>query len=163
MIQRKQTLYLLLVVLLLATTYFVPSSVGMVSSAEKNFYEIYKVYPFGVYGTTDSTTLFSTTYLGITISFCLLWTIVIITQFKKRWLQIRLSVFLMIFLLGVEAFMIGYGYKLTAALDLISDVPNGFPMRVASLFPIFSIFFAYLAFRAILKDELLIKSLNRMR
>lgn len=163
MIQRKQTLYLIIVAILLTATYFLPSAVGVISSADKNFYEIYQVYPFGVYGTTEPTTLFSTTYLGVAISLCLLLTIIIITQFKKRWLQIRLSVFLMIFLLGVEAFMVGYGYKLINLLNENSDVINGFPMRIASVFPILAIFFTYLAFRAILKDELLIKSLNRMR
>lgn len=163
MIQRKQTLYLIFVILLLAATFFTPFAKGIVASPQQELYEIYKIYPYGVFGTTAEDSLFSTLLLTVTIGISILWSVFIISRYKNRWLQIRLTVFLIILLVCTEGLMVIYGYKLTSALNQISETQNAFPMSYGALLPIAAIFFAYLAFRGILRDELLIKSLNRMR
>lgn len=167
MIQRKQTLYLIIVMLLMASTFIIPIAQGVISSNSDDYYNIYKIMPYGVYGTSSESieepTLFSTMTLCIAIGFVIAWTTLIISRFKNRWLQIRLTVFLMIWLVCIEVLMVVYGYKLIGELDKLSDMQNSFPMYWGSLMPILSIIFAYLAFKGILKDELLIKSLNSNR
>lgn len=168
MIQRKQTLYLIIVLLLMASTFILPSSKGIITSHSEDYYNIYSIMPFEVEAsaTTDNTisdSLFSTVYLGVIICFTIAWTLLTIFMFKKRWLQIRLTIFLIIWLIGVEALMVAYGYKLTGVLDSYSDIKNNIPISWGAIMPIISIIFSYLAFRGILRDELLIKSLNSNR
>ncbi len=167
MIQRKQTLYLIIVVLLMASTFILPSAQGIISSASANYHDVFKIMPFGVYGNSlesaNEPSLFSVTYLGVGICFIIAWAIFVITRFKNRWLQVRLTVFLIIWLVAIETLMFIYGYKLINHLDSLSEVQNGFPMTWGAIMPIISIIFSYLAFRGILQDELLIKSLNSNR
>lgn len=167
MIQRKQTVYLIIVMLLMASTFIMPIAKGVISATESEYYNIYKIMPYGVYGTSSESiaepTLFSTIYMCIAIGFVILWAGFIISRFKNRWLQIRLSVFLMIWLVSIEVLMVVYGYRLIGELDKLSDIQNGFPLSWGALMPVLSIILTYLAFRGILKDELLIKSLNSNR
>lgn len=167
MIQRKQTVYLIIVMLLMASTFLIPSAKGVISSNSGDYHNIYQIMPHGVYGTSSESieepSLFSTIYMTVSIIFVIFWTGLIISKFKNRWLQIRLTVFLIIWLICIEVLMVVYGYKLIGELDKLSDVQNGFPLSWGALMPIVSIILAYLAFRGILKDELLIKSLNSNR
>ena len=167
MIQRIQTVYLILVVILMGLTFILPSSQGFIESSSANYIDIFKVMPFSVESaaleTTEPLSLFTPTTMGVSICFVIGWALLIITRFKNRWLQIRLTVFLMIFLVFVEGFMVYNGYKLTSELDKYSDIKNSFPMWWGSIMPVISFILAYLAFRGILKDEILIKSLNSNR
>lgn len=167
MIQRKQTIYLISVILLMSLTFIIPSAQGIIESKSHNYYDVFTLMPFSVDGISPETvsepTLFSTTYLGSLICLIIAWVGFIITRYKNRWLQIRLTVFLIIWLIVTEVMMCFYGYKLVGELDKLSDIQNGFPMTWGALLPIISIFLSLLAFRGILKDELLIKSLNSNR
>lgn len=167
MIQRKQTIYLIIVIILMALTFVLPSSQGIIESKDHNYYDIFIIMPFSVEGISpemiSEPTLFSTTYLGSLICIIIIWAGFIISRYKNRWLQIRLTVFFIIWLIVVEVLMCFYGYKLITELDKLSDVKNGFPMTWGALLPLISILLSFLAFRGILKDELLIKSLNSNR
>lgn len=167
MIQRIQTIYLILVVILMGLTFILPSSKGNIESSSENYYDSFDVMPFSVESAVTNNekmpSLFTPTTMGVAICFVILWTLFIITRYKNRWLQIRLTIFLMIFLVFIESFMVYNGYKLIGELDKFSDVKNSFPMSIGAVLPPLSFILSYLAFRGILKDELLIKSLNSNR
>lgn len=78
-----------------------------------------------------------------------------ILLFKKRALQMRLCTFSIILLVGWYAY---YSY-----MGLTADAPLQFRPTVWASLPFVMIVFNYLAFRGILKDELLIRSLDRLR
>lgn len=77
--------------------------------------------------------------------------------YKRRKLQIRVTVFSTLLLIGAFLLMLFYifytGRKLEAELIF----------NIKLTFPIIGAIFGYLAFRNILKDELLIKSYDRIR
>lgn len=83
--------------------------------------------------------------------------IIAIFLYRRRKLQIRLTVFASLLLIGSFILMLYYifytGSKLEA--ELIFNIKLTFPVAGA--------IFGYLAFRNILKDELLIKSYDRIR
>ena len=166
MIQRKQTLLLLIVVILMGLTFLLPSSIGIISSEMKNYHNVYEIMPFDVVGTSidqSDDNLFSTTFLGLTITFSIGLTIFIISRFRNLVLQFRLTVALMMLLVVIECQMIYYGYKLISILNLSSDVQNPFPLNWGAAMPVISIIVSYFAFRMIVADYLIIKSLNSNR
>ena len=77
--------------------------------------------------------------------------------YKRRKLQIRVTVFATLLLIGAFLLMLFYifytGRKLEAELIF----------NIKLIFPVIGAIFGYLAFRNILKDELLIKSYDRIR
>ncbi len=77
--------------------------------------------------------------------------------YKRRKLQIRVTVLSTLLLLGVFILMLYYIYYSGKSLEaeLIFNIKLVFPLAGAIL--------GYLAFRAILKDELLVKSYDRIR
>lgn len=77
--------------------------------------------------------------------------------YRRRKLQIRVTVFASLLLIGAFMLMLFYifytGRKLEAELIF----------NIKLTFPVIGAIFGYLAFRNILKDELLIKSYDRIR
>ena len=80
---------------------------------------------------------------------------VIIFMYKNRIRQLRITVFTIILLLGLEGVMFYFCY---AAFDE-SIVAYKIPM----IFPIVAVILDYLAIRNIGKDEALIRSMDRIR
>jgi hypothetical protein len=74
--------------------------------------------------------------------------------YKKRILQMRFNIFNSILLVALQGFIVYY---------IISYISNGFIFTIQSVFPAISLILSILAIRNILKDEFLIKSLNRIR
>ncbi len=166
MIQRKQTLLLLIVAILMSLTFVLPSSIGVISSESKNYHNVYEIMPFDVIGTSvdqSDEELFSTTYLGVALCLAIALCVFIISRFRNLVLQFRLTVFLMLLLGVIECLMLYYGYKLISVLNLSSDVQNSFPFSWGAIMPVISIIISYLAFRMIVADYLIIKSLNSTR
>lgn len=77
--------------------------------------------------------------------------------FKRRALQMRIVNFCMIVLLGY--YLVG-GFFLW---HFLNQNPYAFRPTVWVAMPLFGAIFCYLAFRGILKDQMLIKSLDRLR
>ena len=155
MIQRIQTLYLAIAAALSGFLLKGPI-VRLVSNGneayELNYQGIYSV-DNGVAGELIEKSLPLTIILiAIPILF-----IVAIFLFRRRKLQIRITVFASLLLIGSFLLMVFYifytGRKLES--ELIFNIKLVFPI-VASIF-------GYLAFRNILKDELLVKSYDRIR
>ena len=151
MIQRIQTLYLLLAVAMMSLTLFLPLATIVYGGNEL----ILKGFTIsGGEGISFPLPI----YLGVLLAVTTLLLLVIIFMYKKRMVQIRLCVSAIVLLIG-SATLIGlYCYRVC---DLVNYdiITVGF----ASLMPIVAIIPVVLAIRGIARDEALIRSLDRIR
>ncbi len=155
MIQRIQSLYLAIAAALSA--FLLRGPIVRLVSDDGAGYELnYR----GIYATDDGMlTELVEKSLPLTIILIAVPVLYIVSVFlfKKRKLQIRLTVFSSLLLAGGLLLMLFYifytGRKLEAELIF----------NIKLMFPVAGVIFGYLAFRGILKDELLIKSYDRIR
>lgn len=153
MIQRIQTLYLLIVTALMAVTLFAP--IATFSSADA----VYTLGAFSLAGDGESQ---STLWMGIVLVIAMVLPLVTIFLFKRRQLQVRLCGAEMVVLLGAVAFIAIYYWL--AASNALSDIAiEHKQLGWAAPMPLVSLVLTYLAGRAIFKDELLVRSLDRIR
>lgn len=155
MLQRIQTLYLLVVVILSCVMFFMPLG-GLFNKTETweyvlNFKGIYLMQPTGE---TLITGVWGLTVLMVLVPLISLATIFL---YKKRMLQVRLSFFNIVLMAGFYALL--FVYLLTASKAFEAD----WFLRFVTAFPLINIILNFLAIRAIAKDEALVKSLNRLR
>lgn len=83
--------------------------------------------------------------------------LVIIFLYKNRILQARLTTIAIILAIGLYAVIAFYRY-MSFNVDVVSTNFN-YPL----LFPLVSLFFDYLAQRGVIKDEIKVRSLDRIR
>jgi len=133
MIQRIQTLYLLIIVVLQA--------ILLSSNLGQNVETVFKIKDIPILAALAC----FTTFIPAVSMFL----------YKKRMLQIRFNIFNSILLLVLQGFVIYYITQHT------QDPAFKFSYTLA--FPVVSLILSILAIRNILRDELLIKSLNRIR
>lgn len=103
-----------------------------------------------------------TTYMGVLVALTLAAAVATIFLFRKRGVQVRLCFVQAILLLGIEAFVVLYLYKLKEGLEALG-VMYAIRYSVADVLPIVALVFVYLAFRGITKDIALVRSLDRIR
>ncbi len=154
MIQRIQTLYLLVAAALVAVTLAAPLAYFASGAVEL------KLYAFGLKD-AEGVTAHSTVYLGILAVLACALPAVTIFLFRNRMLQIRLCVAEMVLLAGCEVMMAIYyylSYRIFAAYTFHSQ-----GMYAAIVLPLLGLVFVYLAARAIFRDELLVRSVDRIR
>lgn len=155
MIQRIQTLYLLLVVVLTTFTFF--SSIAGLQNVQLGI--IYEMNYQGLFEKTTSgkILLANTWMLTALMALIPILACMTILLFKKRLLQIRLIIFNIVLMAGFYGLMFIYLWQYGKTLDAKMFV------KISAAFPLVSIILSTLAIRAIGKDEALIKSLNRIR
>lgn len=154
MIQRIQTLYLAGVVALTALVLWLPLARFAAGAAH------FDLYAFGLRD-ADGVVVQQTLYLGILASVTCLLAAVSIFLYKRRLLQLRLCVVQMVLLVGVTAFTAIYyflSYRFFATFAFHAQ-----HMQVAVVFPLVCLVLEYLAARAIFRDEVLVRSLDRIR
>lgn len=156
MIQRIQTLYLLIVVFAMSLTFFLPSvkaispeGIDYALSAVRGFYPINEG-GFHINGVTM--------WLTITNVMILLIAIFTIFMYKWRIIQIRLSIFNMVLLIGYYAI-----FFFTRYVVLQQNTMDSTTFSWPIILPLISAILTYLALRAIGKDEALVRSLDRLR
>lgn len=159
MIQRKQTLYLLLITVMMTIVLFVPLAqlAGIIPSSG-NVYIATETVIFDVWGIHFSNSQdINLVYFGILTALCVATSLVSIFLYKKRTLQLRLCYVIGVMLLGVLIFEVLYGYSLYSA--------EGYTVNFSTvmLLPLISLPFAYLAGKGIIKDIALVKSYDRIR
>lgn len=152
MIQRIQTLYLLAVAALMAAAIFTPLAYFAAGVEE------YKLFAFAL---KSATAEYSTIYMGVIVALAAIVPLVNIFLFKNRLLQIRLCAVELVLLLGSAVFMALYYFLSNRMFSQLEFSAHG--MHIAIIFPIIAIILDYLALRAIFKDEMLVKSLDRIR
>ena len=136
----------------MATAIFTPLAY-FVAGAEE-----YLLYAFSLKGGEAS---YSTIYMGVIVALAAIVPLVTIFCFKNRKLQIRLCAVELVLLVGSVIFMAIYYYLGSRMFSQLEFSMQGF--RIAIIFPIVSLILDYLALRAIFHDEMLVRSLDRIR
>ena len=155
MIQRIQSVYLLLIAILTSFTLFLPSASLINKTGALNYIVNYKgVFLLQNSGPVFVQNVFSLSALTILILFV---TILTIFLYKKRMLQIRLLFFNIVLMLGYYAILFIYLWQLGEKLNA------EWILKMVTAFPLINVILSVLAIRAIGKDAALIKSLNRLR
>jgi len=155
MIQRIQTLYLLLVVIVTTVTFFSPFA-GLQNAEQAAIYEMsYRgLFEMNVSG---NNMLANTWMLTALMALIPLLAFITIILFKKRMLQIRLIIFNIVLMAGFYGLMFIYLWQFGKSLEA------SLYLEIPAAFPLVGIILSIMAIRAIGKDEALIKSLNRIR
>ncbi len=154
MIQRIQTLYLLIASVLVGLSLFLPLAYF---GGVNQFYELYALGLRSV----DGADAYSTIYMFVLFAISAVLPFVTIFLFKNRMLQVRLCAMEVVLLIGANVMMGIYfflSYRVFSDLEISTQ---GF--KPALMLPFASILFVVLAARAIFKDELLIRSVDRIR
>lgn len=151
MIQRIQSVYLLLVAILLVFAMCMP--VGQFIGADG--VTSYLFNPLGVTladGEFQSTWgLFGILLLGALIALCTIF------LYRNRMLQVRMTIF-------GSLLLVGYYIAFFVFMFVLKDDLNAsFQLGWALCLPLVSIILNYLAFRGIYRDELMVKAADRLR
>lgn len=154
MIQRIQTLYLLLISALIVAMFFLPLAWF---AGENGAFELYA----SALKSTDGEIVHTTIYLLVLLAAALLLPLVTIFLYRRRLLQIRLCCVEMVLLLGCLMMEGAYYYLAHRAFSDWTFHSQG--VKPAIVLPIVCLFFAYLAAKAIFKDEILIREADRIR
>lgn len=156
MIQRIQTLYLVIALVCMSLFYFIPfGSIEMQTEAGISDVSL------GLYGADfsagDGVEHYSTLPLLILLSFVVLTIVSTILLYRHRILQIRMCVFNAILALGCSGLAFFYLYQASEKYG------TDFSTSVLVVLPIVAAILLFLALRAIAKDEALVRSIDRIR
>ncbi len=150
MLQRVQTLYLLVVAGLLIAMLFVDLATVTAGAQPSE-----TLTAFGVF--RDEYYLFALIALAIVAS------LTAVFSYKKRKFQIRLCFALAVLLAGIMAFIALYIFRMKEALEAVPHIMPVMRYSLANTFPLVSLILVYLAYRGIVRDEALVRSLDRIR
>lgn len=152
MIQRIQSVYLLLVTILLVVALCLP--VGQFIGSDGIAAHVFK--PLGVTladGSFQSTWgLFGILLLSAVVALCTIF------LFRNRMLQIRMTIFGSLLLIGYYIAFFVFMFILKSDLNAMN-----FQLGWALCLPAVCIVLNYLAFRSIYRDELMVKAADRLR
>ncbi len=155
MIQRIQTVYLLIITALTVATLFLPLAVLQQGDA---------LFSFDASGLStmigEPELLYPAWGLFALTAVIAIIALVTIFLYKKRILQIRLCVFNALLMLGFYGF---FAFLLYSLKDDMEGVSVSVSVRIALSFPLVNLILDYLAIRNIGADEALVRSLNRLR
>lgn len=152
MIQRIQSVYLLLVVILMGVVMSLPLGIYVGADGSVSTLRALGIDIAGVDHDSSCWGLFAIALLSVIIA------LATIFLYKNRKLQIRLTVFNILVIIGwyatFTAFVMAYNNQLASTT---------FHCSMGSVFPLIAIFFNLLAIRGIRKDERLVKAADRLR
>ncbi len=151
MIQRIQTLYLFVVFLLMGAMCLFPLA-NFIRETEMFRLTAWGVRTVGEYPVYEPRLIYMSILLGLST----LLPLVTIFLYKKRLVQIRLCFMEIVFLVGMQVYAVIYLYR----CYLISDK---IVFSLVDIFPLLGIVLTWVALRKIIKDEALVRSLNRIR
>jgi hypothetical protein len=154
MIQRIQSIYLLIASLLIGSLFFVPL-VEIVNMKG----EVYRFDTEGLYqeGLQNPEVIVESLSIIILCIINVIFILVTIFQYNNRKRQIvfaKLNIFILLALSGIIC------YNVWRCVHYISGT---YSLRFYLLFPLIAIILIYLAIKAIIKDERLLKSVDRIR
>lgn len=154
MIQRIQTVYLLIAEILISALFFVPF--GNIAAKEGL---IYRFDISGIYleGIQKPEIIYGSLPLVILWVVSLILIMMTIFLFKNRILQMRLSTISIFILLGLSSLIF---YAIWSSAKTLLGV---YSLTLYFVFPVIAAILIYMAFRAIRKDEDLVRSIDRIR
>ncbi len=147
MIQRIQTAFLIVSTLLLGFLFYYPLADIMSGN------EIYVFNIKGIY--QEEKQVFNGLPIMIFLVLIILLHIFVIFRYKKRIQQMRILGFTMVLLAGLFGLFFFFAYSGFENPDISFKIPVSFPIVAMIL--------DYLAIRNIGKDEVLVRSINRLR
>jgi hypothetical protein len=147
MIQRIQTVFILVAELLVASLYTLKFADLSVNG------ELHTFMANGIF--KGENLVFNGLPIMVLIGLIVFLHIVVIFLYKKRILQIRILVFTIVLLLGLFGLFFYFTYAGFTGATVAFKAPI--------VFPVLAIILDYLAIRAIGKDEALIRSMDRIR
>ncbi|MDE6507166.1 MAG: DUF4293 domain-containing protein [Alistipes sp.] len=154
MIQRIQSLYLLAVSVFMAVALFAPLAWFAGDAGE------FRLHAFAL-REVGGEAVHSAVYMGVLFVLAGVLPFVSIFLFRRRLLQIRLCVVEAVLLIGcvvMEGVYYFLGWRVFSVLTFHLQGP-----RVAAALPVVCLVFVWLAARAILHDELLVRAADRIR
>ena len=154
MIQRIQTVYLLIAEILIGALFFVPFA--EIAGKEGS---IYRFDIKGIYleGVQKSEIIYSSLPLVLLWAVSLILILATIFLYKNRILQMRIStinIFILPALCGLIFYYVWSGAKILLGV---------YSLTIYLVFPLIASILIYLAKKAIAKDELLVRSIDRIR
>lgn len=161
MIQRIQTVYLFIVIIL--------SFVGLISNV--GYYTVgqetvaeFSNFSFDTYGPCVSYVSSGPWCLGVLLIMVILLNLLSIMLFRKRMRQLRLTIISTMFLVGyiVCYWLFDYFYNENLNVILVGEVAE-YHLQFPALMPVLSVVLNILAINGIRKDEALVRSLDRLR
>ncbi|MDP4183936.1 MAG: DUF4293 domain-containing protein [Bacteroidota bacterium] len=155
MIQRIQSLFLLISTILCGVLFFTP----LIDFTSTNGLQHYEMTSRGLYHLTQNGVELISKNMAVTLFLALLVVlhIVCIFLYKNRVRQIRFTLLSAILLVAYFGVVIYIGFNHTAALDAT------FSIKQAMSLLLIAAIFDYLAIRFIKKDEALVRSIDRIR
>lgn len=164
MLQRIQTVYLIVTFILTVLLLFLPMGYmlhdGMVESFKVNAMGAYQLISDPATSSLSSEMVQCAWALLILVCLIMGTTVYDILLFRKRILQIRLAVFNIMLQLGIYAMFALYYFFLMPNQGVIEGI---YQPSWTIVIPIINVILTYLAIRAIGADEALIRSLDRLR
>lgn len=152
MIQRIQSVYLLVVTVLLVVAMCLPAGHFIAAGGVNTL----AFKPLGVTladgGFQSTWGLFGLLLLSAIVAFGTIF------LFRNRMLQVRMTIFNSVLLIGYYVVFGVFWYVLKGRLDV-----TGFQVGWALCLPAVCIILNYLAFRAIYRDEVMVKAADRLR
>jgi len=154
MIQRIQSLYLLVAALLIAAMFFVPFAE---LTGKDGTYYLFNISGIFVRGSDGVSNVYPTWPVLALVCLTLILVVLSIFLFKNRITQIRISYVTVSLLFGLKAIMYYFTWS-------SNNLPaGGLQSKLYAVLPLIAAIFVFLAIRNIRKDENLVKSIDRIR
>lgn len=155
MIQRIQSVYLLLTAVLMALTFFLPL-MGFSTEEGTSLFYSYKLVDAAGVSETNPWYLMVLTLMSFAIPFGTIF------RFKNRLLQMRMCVVSMVLIGGTAVMLAFYCYRFYTLFAAQAEVFAA-SFKLTLVCPLVALLFAWLAMRAIFRDEMLVRAADRIR
>ena len=156
MIQRKQTIFLLLVILALAVSFFFPLA-EFIGANESIVLFVQKAHSLVPDSAFNKNVYFSLPLLSAT-GFVMLFSLIAIFLYKNRKAQMQvIKVCILVEIIFIGLFFFYYVSKLEALTGGSAEY------KTAVFMPLVALVFLVLAYRGVLQDEKLVRSADRLR
>jgi len=153
MIQRIQTIYLVLSLVLVALIFVIP-----IANVTYNNEQFVTFRVTGFYDNASETTSVQTLFVVILVSILICLLGLTIFLYKRRIMQARLCIINIALLAGLEAFIVYNIIYFTKRVPGVNWSPG-----LSLVFPLIAIILTWLASKAIRKDEKLVRESDRLR
>ena len=157
MIQRIQTLYLLLSIAVGITQCFIPIAGFLTADS------LWCEWSFNAWHMQSGELILSTWAMAILLVTIPLVSLVTVLLYKKRILQMRLSIFNIVVMAGYYLLYAYYYWLVKQHVAVDAEMVRMGAMTIGSALPMVEMILTAMALRRIWKDEVLIRSLNRLR
>lgn len=156
MIQRVQSIYLFLVVVILSFMLISPLAELILKDGQSVVFYSHAVKKN--LSDRHSEVLMHTIPLMLMICLIAIISIINIFLFNRRILQMRICMLNIVLMIGLEVLFFFYYYKLRGSI-----IHDNHELKLSVVFPFITIVLTFLAYRGIHEDEMTVRSYDRLR